>query len=208
MCCVVCCAALVLLLLPFFAFFHFLLSVCCLTKITRYMHSRNVCVFFSLSVYYDVVVGAVVMATACDAACRRCCCWTYGCYVHRLRHLYFFLFAPIVEICTLIFVAHIRKHMHCISCSTTFFSFFSFFTFVQSTVYCRCPVHSIASTTQHQLCSKIAKRDRSTYCWTLFFLMSICDAVLRQFVVSVLIRFVFFLFILFSASLMPCCYFL
>lgn len=61
------CAA-VVLLLAFFAFFHFLLSVCCLTKITRYMHSRNVCVFFSLSVYYDVVVGAVVMATACDAA--------------------------------------------------------------------------------------------------------------------------------------------
>lgn len=164
--------------------------------------------FFSLSVYYDVVVGAVVMATACDAAA------TVAAAAVPMAAMFigfvifiFFLFAPIVEICTLIFVA-IRKHMHCISCSTTFFSFISFFTFVQSTVYCRCPVHSIASTTQHQLCSKIAKRDRSTYCRTLFFLMSICDAVLRQFVVSVLIRFVFFLFILFSASLMPCCYFL
>lgn len=163
------CVVLLLLLLAFLAFFHFLLSVCCLTKITRYMHSRNVCVFFSLSVYYDVVVGAVVMATACDAAA------TVAAAAVPMAAMFigfvifiFFLFAPIVEICTLIFVA-IRKHMHCISCSTTFFSFISFFTFVQSTVYCRCPVHSIASTTQHQLCSKIAKRDRSTYCRTLFF---------------------------------------
>lgn len=93
-------------------------------------------------------------------------------------------------------LAHIRsirkcmyKHMHCISRSTTFF-----LSFHSSPLYSRCPVHSIASTTQHQLCSKIAKRDRSTHCveHSYFFLMSICDAVLRQFVVSVLIRFVFF----------------
>lgn len=39
------------------------------------MHSRNVCVFFSLSVYYDVVVGAVVMATARDAAAAAVYLW-------------------------------------------------------------------------------------------------------------------------------------
>lgn len=69
------------------------------------MHSRNVCVFFSLSVYYDVVVVvvAVVMATACDAAVV-----PVPMAAMFIGFVISILLASIVEICTLIFTAYVN----------------------------------------------------------------------------------------------------
>lgn len=79
------------------AFFRFLslFTLGCLTKITRCMHIRVMCAYFSLSVYYDVVaavVGAVVMVTACDAAAAAAAIF--------VGFVIFIMVASIVKICS------------------------------------------------------------------------------------------------------------